>query len=103
MLMTMIERRLAKRLRTIFAEEGEAAFRELEAAVVGALSRKRREVVALGGGAVLREENRRRFGRAGPVVWLTASVETILERLAADETTAQPAAEFDARRRPGRN
>ena len=72
----------------IFAEEGEAAFRDLEASAVAALSRKRRVVVALGGGAVLREENRRAICGAGPVVWLTAGVDTILERLAADAATA---------------
>ena len=44
--------------------------------------------MALGGGAVLREENRRAIRAAGPVVWLTASVDTILERLAADPATA---------------
>ena len=45
-------------------------------------------VIALGGGAVLREANRQAIRAAGPVVWLTASVDTILERLAADAATA---------------
>ena len=62
--------------------------REREAGVVADLSRKRRTVVALGGGAVLREENRRAISGAGPVVWLTASVDTILARVAADFSTA---------------
>jgi shikimate kinase len=84
----VIERRAGKSISRIFAQEGEAAFRELEADVVSALSREQRKVVALGGGAVLREENRRAIHAAGPVVWLTASVDSILARLAADESTA---------------
>jgi shikimate kinase len=83
-----IERTAGRSIADIFAEEGEEAFRKLEAGVVAALSRKRQTVVALGGGAVLREENRRAIRRAGAVVWLTAGVNSIVERLAADEATA---------------
>jgi shikimate kinase len=82
-----IERRAGKTIAAIFAEEGEAAFRDLEAAIVRELSRRRRAVIALGGGAVLREANRQAIRVAGPVVWLTASVDTILQRLAADAAT----------------
>jgi shikimate kinase len=93
----VIEKEAGKTIAQIFADEGEAAFRDREASVVAALScpwissrpgGKRRTVVALGGGAVLREDNRRVICGAGPVVWLTASVDTILKRLAADATTA---------------
>jgi shikimate kinase len=44
-------------------------------------------VIALGGGAVLRMENRAAILGAGPVVWLKASVDTIESRIAADATT----------------
>jgi shikimate kinase len=84
----VVERDAGKTIAAIFADGGEAAFRDWETCVVAALSRKRRTVVALGGGAVLREENRRAICAAGAVVWLTASVDTILERIAADSTTA---------------
>ena len=83
-----IEERAGKSIVEMFAEEGEAAFRELEAEVVAGLSGERRVVAALGGGAILREATRRMISAAGPVVWLTASVDRILERLAADESTA---------------
>ena len=54
-----------------------------------ALVRKRRIVIGLGGGAVLREGNRQAIrGAGGAVVWLTASVPTILARLADDTATA---------------
>jgi shikimate kinase len=84
----VVERDAGKTIASIFADGGEGAFRPWETRVLAALSRKRRIVVALGGGAVLREENRQAICAAGSVVWLTASVDTILERVAADSTTA---------------
>jgi shikimate kinase len=44
-------------------------------------------VIAAGGGAVLDPDNRRDMTAAGPVVWLRATTETNLGRLAADATT----------------
>jgi shikimate kinase len=84
----IVERDAGKNIAAIFAEGGEAAFRDWEARAIAALSRQRRAVIALGGGAVLREENRRAISGVGPVVWLTASVDTILERVAGDSSTA---------------
>jgi shikimate kinase len=94
----VIEARAGKSIAQIFADDGEGTFRDLEAGAVGALSRpstssgpigKRHKVVALGGGAVLREENRLAICSAGGlVVWLMASTDTILERVAADSATA---------------
>jgi shikimate kinase len=84
----IVEQEAGKSIAGIFADEGEAGFREWEGRVVTALSRKRRAVVALGGGSVLRADNRQAICAAGPVVWLTASVDTILNRVAADSTTA---------------
>jgi shikimate kinase len=72
-----IEGRAGKSIVAIFREDGEAAFRDVETVIVGELSRRRRAVIALGGGAVLRETNRQAIRAAGPVVWLTASVDTI--------------------------
>lgn len=85
----IIEERAGKSIAAIFADNGEPAFRDLEAAVVGELARRRRTVIALGGGVVLRDANRTAIRAAGPVVWLNASVDTILERIAADSTTAE--------------
>lgn len=83
-----IERRAGKYIAAIFADDGEPAFRDLESRIVAELVGRRRIVVALGGGAVLRDENRRAICGAGPVVWLTASVDTIQQRMAADTLTA---------------
>jgi shikimate kinase len=83
-----VERRAAKSIAAIFAEEGEPAFRDLEEQVVASLCEAEQTVVALGGGAVLREATRERLKNAGPVVWLTASAVTLASRIAADTATA---------------
>ena len=83
-----IERRAGKSIAAIFADDGETAFRDLESQLVAELAELRRTVIALGGGAVLRETNRNAIRAAGPVVWLTAPVDVIVARLAADPATA---------------
>ncbi len=84
-----IERRAGKIIARIFAEDGEPAFRELEAQVIADLCRRSNLVLAAGGGVPLREDNRQAMRAAGKVVWLQASPETIHARMAGDETTAQ--------------
>jgi len=83
-----IERRAGKSIARIFAEDGEPAFRELEARVIADLAHRDRLVLAAGGGAPLREESRVAMRAGGIVVWLTARPETILARMTADATTA---------------
>lgn len=83
-----IARRAGKPIAAIFAEDGEAAFRELESHVVGELAKLDQAVIALGGGAVMREENRRAVRERGKVVWLQADAQTIADRLSADANTA---------------
>ncbi len=82
-----IELRAGKSIAAIFADDGETAFRDLETAVVAALAGRERTVIALGGGAALREENRSAIAESF-VVWLQASVDAIAGRLDTDPTTA---------------
>jgi shikimate kinase len=84
-----IERRAGKSIAAVFAKDGEPAFRDLEAQVVAELAQRKSAVIALGGGAVMRIENRAAIRGARAVVWLTATVDTIESRLAGDETTSQ--------------
>ena len=70
----------------LFSQRGEPAFRDLEQAVVAELAAGEPKVVSLGGGAILREQNRRALG-TGHVVWLKASPAVLAERLAADEVS----------------
>jgi shikimate kinase len=82
-----LERRAGRSIQQIFAESGEGAFRDLESAVVADLAKLDRHVIALGGGAVMREQNRQALAGRGKVVWLQATPETLHERIAADPTT----------------
>jgi shikimate kinase len=84
-----IERRAGKSIAQIFAEDGEPAFRDLEAQVIADLCRRDRLVLAAGGGAPMREENRLTIRQSGKVVWLTARPETILKRMSGDAATAE--------------
>lgn len=83
-----IEQRAGTTIAEIFASEGERGFRDRESLVVSELAGRRQVVVALGGGSVLREENRNAIAD-GRVIWLQAAPETIHERVHADQTTAQ--------------
>jgi shikimate kinase / 3-dehydroquinate synthase len=67
----------------IFAEEGEAAFRSLEADAVQALAGPAGLVIATGGGAVMNPANRAALMAGGTVVCLDASAQEILTRLQA--------------------
>ena len=75
-----IESRAGRRIPEIFREDGEGAFRKLEREVLRGLP-DRQAVVALGGGAVLSDENREILRSKGQVVWLDAQPETLAERL----------------------
>ena len=83
----MIESRAKMPIKDIFAVHGENGFRDLETAVVKDLSQRSATVVALGGGAVLRSENRQHLLGTGPLVWLQAAPETIQKRIEADPAT----------------
>lgn len=77
-----LERRAGKPVARIFAEEGEAAFRRMEAALAEEWGMREGTVISCGGGAVLREENLRALGANGVLVCLTARPEVIFERTA---------------------
>lgn len=83
-----VERRAGKAIARIFAEDGEPAFRDIEAQVTADLLQRGSLVLAAGGGAPLRPETRQAMRTAGKVVWLTARPETIHARMSGDATTA---------------
>ena len=83
-----IELRAGKSIASIFADEGEGHFRDLESEVLADLIGRASVVIAAGGGAVIREVNRRQLRRCEHVIWLKASPATILKRVAACSTTA---------------
>jgi shikimate kinase len=83
-----VQQQAGKSIREIFQQEGEPRFRDYEAQVIQRLTRRHKLVLAVGGGAVLREENRLALSMAGPVVWLAASPAIIRQRLQGDPQTA---------------
>ncbi len=79
-----VEALAGRPIRSIFAEEGEPAFRELEARVLADLAaRPGGGVVATGGGAVLLDANRKALRDFGLVIWLSADPDTLAQRLQA--------------------
>lgn len=79
-----IEERTGANIPWIFDVEGEAGFREREQSALAELCQEEGLVLATGGGAVLREENRRALREGGCVIYLHASVEQQLERTSRD-------------------
>ncbi len=79
-----IEERTGASIPLIFDVEGEAGFRDREQAVISELSQKQGLVLATGGGAVLRPENRQAMRQGAVVIYLHASVEHQLARTARD-------------------
>lgn len=76
----VIEARAGKPIGDIFIEDGEDAFRELERAVVATVLQQDGGVVALGGGAALREETRAELGEHH-VVYLEVEFEDAVKRV----------------------
>lgn len=93
----VIEERTGADIPWIFDVEGEQGFRERERAAIAELCAENGLVMATGGGAVLREDNRQALKRGGRVIYLHASIEQQIERTARDRNrpllqTADPAA-----------
>ncbi len=75
-----IEKEYGMTIPQIFKRFGEGGFRDRESIVLSRLSGADHVVLATGGGAVLRDENRLNLRKKGMIVCLTASPETILMR-----------------------
>ena len=72
-----IERRAGRSIPAIFARDGEAAFRDLESRVIGDLGREKGQVIATGGGAVLRGGNVRTLRQNGVVLLLQRDLDLL--------------------------
>ncbi len=65
----------------IFAEKGEPYFRQAETSLLKEIQNESGQIVSCGGGVAMRQENVEIMKRNGKVVLLTASPESILERV----------------------
>jgi shikimate kinase len=81
-----LEEQTGASISLIFDVEGEQGFRARETAMLKKLSRRSQVVVATGGGAVMREENRTLLRQTGLVVYLRTSIRQQLRRLARDRS-----------------
>lgn len=89
-----IEEQIQCSIRDFFAKEGEARFRDVEQEVLAQLlSRSAPVLIATGGGAVLRPENRMQLKEHASVVYLSASPHEIARRLQRD--TQRPLLQVD--------
>ncbi len=81
-----IERREGCSISALFARDGEARFRDIEAEVIDTIARRDGIVLATGGGAVLREASRRVMHARGTVVYLRASPDELAHRTRNDRS-----------------
>ena len=77
-----IERAAGKSIKDIFAEHGEAYFRDGERRVIARLLASGPQVLATGGGAMMDTETRRNVKRGGISIWVKAELPVLLRRVA---------------------
>lgn len=82
---TEIQHRTGVTIPHIFDVEGEAGFRQREAAVIEDILKSDNVVLATGGGAILLESNRRVLQENGIVVYLQANVNDLWQRTRHDK------------------
>ena len=91
----LVVKKAGKSIPDIFAQDGEPAFRELEAQILRKTVAKYAEstaVLALGGGAVLAPASAALLHEKTVCIYLRATLDTLLERLAG-ETAGRPLAD----------
>lgn len=82
---SLIEEKEQLSCRRIVLERGEKAFRKLEESVIEELQKVSDAVIALGGGALMSEKNRKAVEKMGVLVYLKASRELLKKRLFSQE------------------
>ncbi len=78
----VVEDRLGKKIKTIFEENGEPFFRQVESEILKELSNSRNVIISLGGGTIVNQANLRLVKNTGKIVYLKASVDSIYKRVA---------------------
>lgn len=86
----LIEARQGITIPEIFANEGETAFRLMEAEVAEELGNKERLVISTGGRLMLDSSNATALSRNGRVFCLVATPQEILSRLVSDKDNHRP-------------
>ena len=81
-----IEKAHKKSITEIFADHGEAYFRDGERKVIARLLTSGPQVLATGGGAFMNEETRANISRTGISIWLRAELPVLLRRVSKRDT-----------------
>jgi len=81
---TRIESRERRSVASIFAQSGEAYFRQAERQVLSDLLPQREIIVATGGGTFAEPDNRALMLADGAVAWLDVPLERVIQRVPAD-------------------
>lgn len=76
----VVEKRAGSSVEQIFARQGEAAFRKAEKQALGEVLQHDKQVIALGGGAVLDPENLGLLKEAALLLWLKVSPQAVMQR-----------------------
>lgn len=79
-----IEARTGVRIPVIFDIEGEQGFRDRESKVISELAGQSDQIIATGGGAILRPENRAVLRQGGTVIYLNVLPSLLYERTRLD-------------------
>lgn len=82
-----IETKTHLTIREIFELAGEAYFRNLEGEAIAELCRQDGQIIATGGGSILRYRNIRNLKRNGTVVFLDVGADSAYERIRKDAAT----------------
>jgi 3-dehydroquinate synthase len=85
-----IEIKTGKPIHELFASEGERNFRELEYQMLGDLLSDEPGVVSLGGGALTVPKTYELVSRAGPILFLDADLDILVERMKNDQIQVRP-------------
>ena len=81
-----IERVAQKSINEIFADHGEAFFRDREGKVIARLLASGPQVLATGGGAFINPETRAKIRQSGIAIWLKADLPVLMRRVGKRDT-----------------
>ena len=81
----IIEERTGVDVALIFEKEGEEGFRSREEKIIDELTKLNNIVLATGGGAVLRQENRSNLIKRGTIFYLSSSIKDLVNRTSKDK------------------
>jgi shikimate kinase len=82
----LIEAKVGCTIAELIAREGEERFRQLETETLREAAQNRRAIIAPGGGAITRAENRQLMSQLGITVWLDAPFDLCWRRIGQDAT-----------------